>query len=135
MPRPGDRAPRAITQLPGDGIGPLITSIVEQVMEVMHTSIYFERYEIHGDMTKKRKSEKLEARPSISGARVRAPKDKLSDPNSKARTRRLQSVSKITLSKPTERAALIPRITEIVSASSASTALDEACPAPIIKEL
>ncbi|KAH9662433.1 iso dh domain-containing protein [Citrus sinensis] len=38
MPRPGDGAPRAVTLLPGDGIGPLVTGAVEQ------------KYEVHGDM-------------------------------------------------------------------------------------
>ncbi|XP_037497328.1 isocitrate dehydrogenase [NAD] regulatory subunit 1, mitochondrial isoform X2 [Jatropha curcas] len=52
MPRPGDGAPRAVTLIPGDGIGPLVTGAVEQVMEAMHAPVYFERYEIHGDMKK-----------------------------------------------------------------------------------
>ncbi|XP_038720416.1 isocitrate dehydrogenase [NAD] regulatory subunit 1, mitochondrial-like isoform X2 [Tripterygium wilfordii] len=50
MPRPGDGAPRAVTLIPGDGIGPLVTGAVEQVMEAMHAPVYFERYEVHGDM-------------------------------------------------------------------------------------
>ncbi|TYH94800.1 hypothetical protein ES332_A12G063800v1 [Gossypium tomentosum] len=50
MPRPGDGAPRAVTLIPGDGIGPLVTGAVEQVMEAMHAPLYFERYEVHGDM-------------------------------------------------------------------------------------
>ena len=50
MPRPGDGAPRAVTLIPGDGIGPLVTGAVEQVMEAMHAPIYFERYDVHGDM-------------------------------------------------------------------------------------
>ncbi|XP_054787108.1 isocitrate dehydrogenase [NAD] regulatory subunit 1, mitochondrial isoform X2 [Prosopis cineraria] len=50
MPRPGDGAPRAVTLIPGDGIGPLVTNAVEQVMEAMHSPVYFERYEVHGDM-------------------------------------------------------------------------------------
>lgn len=50
MPRPGDGAPRPVTLIPGDGIGPLVTNAVEQVMEAMHAPLYFERYEIHGDM-------------------------------------------------------------------------------------
>ncbi|PON66228.1 Isocitrate and isopropylmalate dehydrogenases family [Parasponia andersonii] len=50
MPRPGDGAPRPVTLIPGDGIGPLVTNGVEQVMEAMHAPVYFERYEIHGDM-------------------------------------------------------------------------------------
>uniref|UniRef100_A0A1D1YUK3 Isocitrate dehydrogenase [NAD] regulatory subunit 1, mitochondrial n=1 Tax=Anthurium amnicola TaxID=1678845 RepID=A0A1D1YUK3_9ARAE len=51
MPRPGDGAPRAVTLIPGDGIGPLVTGAVEEVMEAMHAPVFFERYEIHGDMT------------------------------------------------------------------------------------
>ncbi|KAE8701259.1 Isocitrate dehydrogenase regulatory subunit 1 [Hibiscus syriacus] len=47
MPRPGDGAPRAVTLIPGDGIGPMVTGAVEQVM---HAPVYFERYEVHGDM-------------------------------------------------------------------------------------
>ncbi|RYR45125.1 hypothetical protein Ahy_A07g030987 isoform B [Arachis hypogaea] len=50
MPRPGDGAPRGVTLIPGDGIGPLVTRAVEQVMEAMHAPVYFERYEVHGDM-------------------------------------------------------------------------------------
>ncbi|XP_043720015.1 isocitrate dehydrogenase [NAD] regulatory subunit 1, mitochondrial-like [Telopea speciosissima] len=50
MPRPGDGSPRAVTLIPGDGIGPLVTNAVEQVMEVMHAPVYFERYEAHGNM-------------------------------------------------------------------------------------
>ncbi|KAI9127632.1 hypothetical protein K1719_000625 [Acacia pycnantha] len=50
MPRPGDGAPRAVTLIPGDGIGPLVTNAVEQVMEAMHAPVYFERYEVYGDM-------------------------------------------------------------------------------------
>ena len=50
MPRPGDGTPRAVTLIPGDGIGPLVTGAVEQVMAAMHAPVYFERYEIHGDM-------------------------------------------------------------------------------------
>ncbi|XP_021645071.1 isocitrate dehydrogenase [NAD] regulatory subunit 1, mitochondrial isoform X2 [Hevea brasiliensis] len=52
MPRPGDGSPRAVTLIPGDGIGPLVTGAVEQVMEAMHAPVYFERYEVHGDMKK-----------------------------------------------------------------------------------
>lgn len=50
MPRPGDGAPRGVTLIPGDGIGPLVTNAVEQVMEAMHAPLYFEKYEVHGDM-------------------------------------------------------------------------------------
>lgn len=50
MPRPGDGTPRAVTLIPGDGIGPLVTGAVEQVMEAMHAPVYFERYDVHGDM-------------------------------------------------------------------------------------
>lgn len=52
MPRPGDGAPRAVTLIPGDGIGPLVTGSVRQVMEAMHAPVYFESYDVHGDMTK-----------------------------------------------------------------------------------
>ncbi|XP_031276024.1 isocitrate dehydrogenase [NAD] regulatory subunit 1, mitochondrial isoform X2 [Pistacia vera] len=52
MPRPGDGAPRPVTLVPGDGIGPLVTGAVEQVMEAMHAPVYFEKYEVHGDMKK-----------------------------------------------------------------------------------
>ncbi|RRT63232.1 hypothetical protein B296_00011881 [Ensete ventricosum] len=51
MPRPGDGAPRRVTLIPGDGIGPLVTGAVQQVMEAMHAPILFETYEVHGDMT------------------------------------------------------------------------------------
>ncbi|KAJ0867132.1 putative isocitrate dehydrogenase (NAD(+)) [Helianthus annuus] len=50
MPRPGDGAPRTVTLIPGDGIGPLVTGAVEQVMEAMHAPIYFEKFDVHGDM-------------------------------------------------------------------------------------
>ncbi|KAI8553908.1 hypothetical protein RHMOL_Rhmol05G0052900 [Rhododendron molle] len=50
MPRPGDGAPRPVTLIPGDGVGPLVTNAVEQVMEAMHAPVYFERYDVHGDM-------------------------------------------------------------------------------------
>ncbi|KAJ6927798.1 isocitrate dehydrogenase [Populus alba x Populus x berolinensis] len=52
MPRPGDGAPRAVTLIPGDGIGPLVTDAVEQVMNAMHAPVYFEKYEVHGDMNR-----------------------------------------------------------------------------------
>ncbi|GMP26974.1 hypothetical protein CsSME_00003175 [Camellia sinensis var. sinensis] len=52
MPRPGDGSPRQVTLIPGDGIGPLVTGAVVQVMEAMHAPVYFERYEVHGDMKK-----------------------------------------------------------------------------------
>lgn len=50
MPRPGDGATRTVTLIPGDGIGPLVTGAVEQVMDAMHAPIVFEKYEVHGDM-------------------------------------------------------------------------------------
>ncbi|WZZ46902.1 hypothetical protein YC2023_043161 [Brassica napus] len=52
MPRPGDGAPRAVTLIPGDGIGPLVTNAVEQVMEAMHAPIYFEKYDVQGEMSR-----------------------------------------------------------------------------------
>ncbi|KAL6012720.1 isocitrate dehydrogenase (NAD(+)) idh1 [Asimina triloba] len=50
MPRPGDGAPRQVTLIRGDGIGPLVTRAVEQVMASMHAPIYFEPYDVRGDM-------------------------------------------------------------------------------------
>lgn len=50
MHRPGDGTPRLVTLIPGDGIGPLVTNAVEQVMEAMHAPVHFERYDVHGDM-------------------------------------------------------------------------------------
>ncbi|KAL3843322.1 hypothetical protein ACJIZ3_000725 [Penstemon smallii] len=50
MPRPGDGEPRAVTMITGDGVGPLVTGAVEQVMDAMHAPVYFEKYDIHGDM-------------------------------------------------------------------------------------
>ncbi|GAB2267542.1 Isocitrate dehydrogenase [NAD] regulatory subunit 3, mitochondrial [Dionaea muscipula] len=50
MPRPGDGDTRTVTLIPGDGIGPLVTGAVEQVMEAMHAPVCFERYEVYGNM-------------------------------------------------------------------------------------
>jgi isocitrate dehydrogenase (NAD+) len=50
MHRPGDGTPRPVTLIPGDGIGPLVTGAVEQVMEAMHAPVYFEKFIVHGDM-------------------------------------------------------------------------------------
>ncbi|KAG6410956.1 hypothetical protein SASPL_129029 [Salvia splendens] len=50
MPSPGDGSPRPVTLIPGDGVGPLVTDAVEQVMEAMHAPVYFERYDVRGDM-------------------------------------------------------------------------------------
>ncbi|XP_041998901.1 isocitrate dehydrogenase [NAD] regulatory subunit 1, mitochondrial-like [Salvia splendens] len=50
MPRPGDGTPRPVTLIPGDGVGPLVTGAVERVMEAMHAPVYFEKYDVHGDM-------------------------------------------------------------------------------------
>lgn len=52
MPRPGDGAPRAVTLVPGDGIGPLVTGAVVDVMKAMHAPIYFETFEASGKMDK-----------------------------------------------------------------------------------
>lgn len=52
MPRPGDGSPRAVTLLPGDGIGPLVTDAVVQVMEAMHAPVYFDVFDISGKMDK-----------------------------------------------------------------------------------
>jgi isocitrate dehydrogenase (NAD+) len=51
MPRPGDGTPRMVTLIPGDGIGPLVTGAVCQVMEAMHAPVYFDKHDVHGDMT------------------------------------------------------------------------------------
>lgn len=51
MPRPGDGTPRPVTLIPGDGIGPLVTGAVCQVMEAMHAPVYFDKHDVHGDMT------------------------------------------------------------------------------------
>ncbi|RZC23363.1 Isocitrate dehydrogenase [NAD] regulatory subunit 1, mitochondrial isoform B [Glycine soja] len=50
MHRPGDGSPRPVTLIPGDGIGPMVTGAVEQVMEAMHAPVYFEKFEVHGHM-------------------------------------------------------------------------------------
>ncbi|EYU40472.1 hypothetical protein ABFS82_14G124700 [Erythranthe guttata] len=50
MPRPGDGTPRAVTLIPGDGVGPLVTGAVVQVMEAMHAPVFFEKYDVYGDM-------------------------------------------------------------------------------------
>lgn len=50
MPRPGDDAPHTITLIPGDGISPLVTGAVEQVMDAIHAPIYFEKFDAHCDM-------------------------------------------------------------------------------------
>ncbi|XP_017424118.2 isocitrate dehydrogenase [NAD] regulatory subunit 1, mitochondrial isoform X1 [Vigna angularis] len=50
MHRPGDGTPRPVTLIPGDGIGPMVTGAVEQVMEAMHAPVYFEKFEVHGNM-------------------------------------------------------------------------------------
>ncbi|WVZ26934.1 hypothetical protein V8G54_000047 (mitochondrion) [Vigna mungo] len=42
--------PRPVTLIPGDGIGPMVTGAVEQVMEAMHALVYFEKFEVHGNM-------------------------------------------------------------------------------------
>ncbi|KAJ6808604.1 putative isocitrate dehydrogenase [NAD] regulatory subunit 1, mitochondrial isoform X1 [Iris pallida] len=50
MARPGDGTPRAVTLISGDGIGPLVTGAVEQVMAAMHAPISFESFEVRGSM-------------------------------------------------------------------------------------
>ncbi|CAM6087352.1 unnamed protein product [Calypogeia fissa] len=52
MPRPGDGAARPVTLIPGDGIGPLVTGAVVEVMKAMHAPVYFETYEVSGKMLK-----------------------------------------------------------------------------------
>uniref|UniRef100_A0A7N1A0L7 Isopropylmalate dehydrogenase-like domain-containing protein n=1 Tax=Kalanchoe fedtschenkoi TaxID=63787 RepID=A0A7N1A0L7_KALFE len=44
------RAPKHVTLVPGDGIGPLVTSAVVQVMEAMHAPVIFEKFDVYGDM-------------------------------------------------------------------------------------
>ncbi|KAL2333910.1 hypothetical protein Fmac_015123 [Flemingia macrophylla] len=50
MHRPGNGRPRPVTLIPGDGIGPMVTGAVEQVMEAMHAPVFFEKFEVHGNM-------------------------------------------------------------------------------------
>ncbi|XP_062224658.1 isocitrate dehydrogenase [NAD] regulatory subunit 1, mitochondrial-like [Phragmites australis] len=50
MPRPGDGAPRGVTLILGNGVGPLTTCAVRQVMEAMHVPVYFKTYEVHDGM-------------------------------------------------------------------------------------
>lgn len=52
MPRPGDGAPRAVTLIPGEGIGPLVTGAVVEVMKAMHAPVYFETYDMRSSMDK-----------------------------------------------------------------------------------
>lgn len=52
MPRPGDGAPRTVTLIPGDGIGPLVTGAVVDVMKAMHAPLHFEVFEVSGKMDK-----------------------------------------------------------------------------------
>jgi isocitrate dehydrogenase (NAD+) len=51
MHRPGDGTPRRVTLIPGDGIGPLVAGAVCQVMEAMHAPVFFDKHDVHGDMT------------------------------------------------------------------------------------
>ncbi|CAI7916662.1 unnamed protein product [Closterium sp. NIES-54] len=50
MPRPGESAPRTVTLLPGDGIGPLVADAVVQVLAAMRAPVQFEVCEISGRM-------------------------------------------------------------------------------------
>ncbi|PRQ48436.1 putative isocitrate dehydrogenase (NAD(+)) [Rosa chinensis] len=50
MPPPSDGALRAVTKIPGDGIGPLVKNAVEKVMEAMQAPVYFEKYDVTGNM-------------------------------------------------------------------------------------
>ncbi|GJP65427.1 hypothetical protein CLOP_g22307 [Closterium sp. NIES-67] len=50
MPRPGESAPRTVTLLPGDGIGPLVTDAVVQVLSAMRAPVQFEVCEVSGRM-------------------------------------------------------------------------------------
>nr|KAJ0209893.1 hypothetical protein LSAT_V11C400221830 [Lactuca sativa] len=49
-PITGEGIPRLATLIPGDGIGLLVTSAVEQVFEAMRAPITFEKFKVHGDM-------------------------------------------------------------------------------------
>lgn len=48
MPRPDSATSRTVTLIPGDGIGPLVTSAVTQVFSAMRAPIEFEEFEVHG---------------------------------------------------------------------------------------
>lgn len=50
MPRPGDGTPRTVTLIPGEGIGPLVTSAAVEVMKAMHAPLSFEVFEMNGKM-------------------------------------------------------------------------------------
>ncbi|CAI5940858.1 unnamed protein product [Closterium sp. NIES-64] len=50
MPRPGESAPRTVTLMPGDGIGPLVADAVVQVLAAMRAPVQFEVCEISGRM-------------------------------------------------------------------------------------
>ncbi|KAK1440530.1 hypothetical protein QVD17_06358 [Tagetes erecta] len=64
MPRPGYSGAKPVnpitgagirtpvTLIPGDGIGPLVTNAVEQVMEAMQAPVSFEKFDVHGNMNK-----------------------------------------------------------------------------------
>ncbi|XP_071735329.1 isocitrate dehydrogenase [NAD] regulatory subunit 1, mitochondrial-like [Rutidosis leptorrhynchoides] len=64
MPRPGSHGtksvtpitqpgtPLPVTLIPGDGIGPLVTGAVEQVISAMQAPVTFEKFEVHGNMNK-----------------------------------------------------------------------------------
>ncbi|KAJ0703590.1 putative isocitrate dehydrogenase (NAD(+)) [Helianthus annuus] len=64
MPRPGsdttrpvspitnNGTPTPVTLIPGDGIGPLVTGAVEQVISAIQAPVIFEKFEVHGDMNK-----------------------------------------------------------------------------------
>ncbi|XAR58042.1 Isocitrate dehydrogenase (NAD(+)) [Bertholletia excelsa] len=52
MTRPEDGSPKTVTLIPGDGIGPLLTDAVEQVMEAVRAPVRFERQEVRGDMNR-----------------------------------------------------------------------------------
>ncbi|KAL8211214.1 hypothetical protein R6Q57_005651 [Mikania cordata] len=64
MPRPGYTSAkpinpitgvgisRPVTLIPGDGIGPLVTGAVEQVMNAIQAPVTFEKFNVHGNMNK-----------------------------------------------------------------------------------
>ncbi|KAJ9541066.1 hypothetical protein OSB04_027572 [Centaurea solstitialis] len=48
-----DGTPRPVTLIPGDGIGPLVTGAVEQVMAAMRAPVTFEKFDdVNGNMSK-----------------------------------------------------------------------------------
>ena len=46
VPNPGDATEKTVTLLPGDGIGPELTSAVEEVVSFLRAPIKFEKFEV-----------------------------------------------------------------------------------------